>query len=396
MRSKLPYIILGGLFLGYVLLEILGPQPQNWNPSFRQDKSTPFGSELLYERLPDIFPGVEIRSVEESPAKVLKVFEKKKANYLILQEEFKTDQFEAKALLDFVERGNHVFIAASTFDGALADSLDIVNVDRYWAIFDLNDRAPAKDDYITIDPQYDPDQKHFPLLDNIVYNDFDYTDGAEVLSSNKTGRSMYIRIDRGEGSFYLHSVPLLFTNYSMVDPVNHQYVSKALSFMPVNDIIWDEHFKPGRVKTDSPVRYLLSDTSLSWAWFVALAGVLLFMLFESKRKQRIIPVVEPPSNTTLEFTRTVGMLYHSHADHKDISEKKIKFLLEHIRNRWNLPTHDLGPDFREKLSAKSGVHRTEIEQLFGLIDRIHNAKEVEEEALLQLSRWIEKFHESTR
>lgn len=396
MRSKLPYIVLGGLLVGYILLEILGPQPQNWTPSFRQDKSTPFGSELLFQRLPDIFPGVDIRSVEESPAKVLKVFEKKRANYIILQEEFKTDQFEAKALLDFVERGNHVFIAASTFEGSLADSLGVLNIDRYWDIFDLNGKSPAKDDYVLIDEAYDPDQKHFPLLDNVVYNDFYFTDADAVLSSNSTGRPMYIRIDRGEGSFFLHSIPLLFTNYFMVDPVNHQYVSKALSFMPVNDVIWDEHFKPGRVKMDSPVRYLLSDTSLSWAWFVALAGVLLFMLFESKRKQRIIPVVEPPNNTTLEFTQTVGMLYYSHGDHKDISEKKIKFLLEHIRNRWSLPTHDLGPDFRERLAAKSGVSRTEIEQLFGLIDRIHQAKEVDEEVLLQLSHRIEKFHEGTK
>ncbi|MBL0018352.1 MAG: hypothetical protein IPP17_18390 [Bacteroidetes bacterium] len=136
---------------------------------------------------------------------------------------------------------------------------------------------------------------------------------------------MFIRIDMGEGSFYLHSVPLMFTNYFMVDPVNNQYISKALSFLPVQDVIWDEYFKPGKVKTDSPVGHLLEQPALRWAWILALAGVLLFMVFESKRKQRIIPVIEPLNNTTLEFTKTVGILYFAHGDHKDISEKKIKF-----------------------------------------------------------------------
>ncbi|HEX2898266.1 MAG TPA: hypothetical protein VHS96_00960, partial [Bacteroidia bacterium] len=73
MRSKAPYILLAVLFVGYILLEVLGPQPTNWNPSYQQDKATPFGSELLFNRLPDLFPGAEIKSVEESPTKVLKL-----------------------------------------------------------------------------------------------------------------------------------------------------------------------------------------------------------------------------------------------------------------------------------------------------------------------------------
>lgn len=395
MRSKAPYILLAVLFVGYILLEVLGPQPTNWNPSYQQDKATPFGSELLFNRLPDLFPGAEIKSVEESPTKVLKLFEKKRANYIIIQEEFKTDQFEARALLDFVRRGNDVFIAASIFEGSLADSLSVRNLDEFWSIFDDMNNNPAKDDYLSFDQTYDPDQKHFPLLDNVVYNSF-YTGGDQILSTNKTGRNMFIRIDMGEGSFYLHSVPLMFTNYFMVDPVNHQYISKALSFMDVRDVIWDEYFKPGKVKTDSPVGTLLEQPSLRWAWLLTLAGVLLFMVFESKRKQRIIPVIEPLNNTTLEFTKTVGMLYYAHGDHKDISEKKIKFLLEYIRNRWGMSTTDFGSDFREKLTAKSGVHRMEIEQLFTQIERIQKSKEVEEEALLQLSRWIDDFYAKSK
>jgi hypothetical protein len=395
MRSKAPYLILVALFVGYILLEVLGPQPTNWNPSYERDKASPFGSELVYERLPDLFPGAEIKAVEESPTQVLKLFEKKKANYIIIQEEFKTDQFEARALMDFVKRGNNVFIAASLFEGSLADSLNVENVEDFWDIFDGNKGGPSKDDYLYFETAYDPDQKHFPMLDNIVYSDFVNFVG-EPLSSNKYDRHMFVRIDKGEGSFYLHSVPLMFTNYFMVDPVNSQYVSKALSFLPVRDVIWDEYFKPGKVKTDTPVGYLLEQPPLKWAWFVGLAGVLLFMAFESKRKQRIIPVLEPVNNTTLEFTQTVGALYYAHGDHKDISEKKIKFFLEYIRNRWGLPTTDFGSDFREKLCAKSGVHRMDIEHLFTQIERIQKAKEVEEAALLQLSHWIDDFYAKSK
>jgi hypothetical protein len=395
MRSKLPYILLAALFVGYILLEVLGPQPTNWNPSFERDKASPFGSELLYDRLPDIFPDVQVTIAEESPKKVLNIFAKDPVNYIVIQEEFKTDQFEARAMMDFVRRGNNVFIAASIFSGSLADSLDINNEDTFWDLFETFENSPAKDDYLSFDLAFDADQKHYPLMDNVVYNDF-YTNGDEVLSTNKTGRTMFIRIGLGEGSFYLHSVPLMFTNYMMVDPVNSQYIAKSLSFLPVENVIWDEFFKPSRIRTDSPVGMILEQTSLRWAWFLGLSGVLLFMVFESKRKQRIIPVLEPVTNTTLEFTQTVGMLYHAHGDHKDICDKKIKFLLEYIRNRWGLSTTEFTSEFKEKLTAKSGVHRMEVEQLFTQIERIQKAKQVDEEALLQLSRWIDDFYVKSR
>lgn len=397
MRSKIPYIILAALFVGYILLEVFGPQPVNWNPSFEQDKETPFGSQLVYESLPDLFPNSKVTTVEESPAKVLKTFEKKRCNYLIIQEEFKTTQSEATALMDFVRRGNDVFIAASIFNGSLADSLHIDNEKNYWDLFEGLGKTPAKDDYLTFPEKYDADRKHYPLLGNVIYSDLPYyTVNAEVLGTNSREENMFERIPMGDGFFYVHSVPLMFTNYFMVDPVNHQYISKCLSFMPDRDVLWDEYFKPGKVKTDSPVSYILDQTSLKWAWFVTLAGVLLFMFFEGKRKQRIIPVLEPPTNTTLEFTQTVGMLYFAHGDHKDISEKKIKFLLEYIRNRWSMSTTDLGDDFRDKLSAKSGVPRGEIQSLFTLIERIHQATQVEEEALQQLSRWIDEFYQKSK
>ncbi len=394
MRSKLPYIILATLFVGYILLEVFGPQPVNWNPSFEQNKDTPFGSELVYQSLPDLFPNSKVTTVEESPAKVLKTFERKPSNYLIIQEEFKTNQTEAKALLEFVKRGNDVFIAASIFDGSLADSLHANNAKNYWDLFEGLGKVPAKDDYLSFPADFDADGKHFPLLDNVIYSELPsyLMADAEILSTNKQGETMFVRIPLGEGYFYLHSVPLMFTNYFMVDPINHQYISKCLSFMPDRDVLWDEYFKPGKVKTDSPVSYILDQTSLKWAWFVTLAGVLLFMVFESKRKQRIIPVLEAPTNTTLEFTQTVGMLYFAHGDHKDISEKKIKFLLEHIRNRWSMPTTDLGDDFQARLAAKSGVPHLEVQKLFTLIGRIQEATEVEEAALMQLSHWIEDFY----
>lgn len=392
MRSKAPYIVLAVLFIGYILLEVFGPQPENWAPNYEYDKHRPFSSELVYQGLPDLFPENKIRVVEEGPDDVLREFEASKSNYIIIQDEFQTNQFEAKALIDFVKRGNNVFIAASVFTGSLADSLDVENEDEIWEIFDALDHSPAKDEYLSLNSELDPKEKHFPLLDNIVYNYFPGSSQGKRLGWNKQDRAVFLEIKKGDGSFFLHSVPLIFTNYYMVDPINHEYISKCLSVLPENDIIWDEYYKPGKVHTDSPVSYLLDNRSLKWAWFMSLGGLLLFIVFESKRKQRVIPVLEPPANTTVEFTKTVGRLYFAHGDHKDIAEKKIKHLLEHIRNRWSLPTTELTQEFVEKLSAKSGVEPHLVELIFKMANQIQKADVVEEAALVQLSLAIDDFY----
>ena len=394
MRGKLPYIIFAVIFLGYVLLEVFGPQPENWTPSYENDTDSPFGSYVLFESLTDLFPGNEIKVVEESPAAVLKEFEKERSNYIIIQEELKTTQFEAQSLIDYVERGNNVFIAAGDFVGALGDSLNLEQQEFLWIVGDEGE--VAREDYLVYGKEVDVEQRHFPLLNNVVYHRLPYGAEGDELSFNKGGNPVMTRIARGDGYFYIHSIPLIFTNYFMVDSINHAYISRAFSFMPNRPVIWDEYYKPNKVRSQSPVKYLLEARALKWAWMVLLGTILAFLIFESKRRQRIIPVVEPPVNTTLEFTRTVGRLYFAHGDHKDISEKKIKFLLEYIRNRWKLPTTEFSYNFIERVAGKSGVNVEEVQELFAQAQDIHSAETVSEETLVRLSRQMDLFYAKSK
>jgi hypothetical protein len=386
---------LAALFVGYILLEVLGPQPTNWVPNYAHNRYSPFGSELVYLSLEDIFPGQEVKIIEESPAKALKEFEDSPKNYIIIQDEFKTNQFEAKALLDFVARGNHVFIAANQFKGSLADSLKIRELDSDFISRGELTGGLSKTTFTHFSESIDEEQKDYPILDGIQYSYFPgYTDGFS-LGAYSDGHANFRAISHGEGQFLLHTMPLMFTNFYMVDTVNYAYISTAFSQMPVADVMWDNYFKPGKIHTESPVGYLLDNKSLKWAWFVTLGGLLMFMMFEAKRKQRIIPLIEPPANTTLEFTQTVGMLYYKHGDHKDIAEKKAKHLLEYIRNRWNLPTTEINEEFKQRLAGKSGYDRNKVDALFLKIQQMHKADEVEEEALLQFSGMVDHFYENT-
>ena len=394
MRNKLPIFILVALIIGYILLEVMGPKGDDWSPNYGSDRIEPFGSQLLHEGLEDIFPGQKVINVDVSPAERLREFQKERTNYMIVQQVLDVKGEDARALLRYVENGNNVFIAAVSLDGALGDSLKL-NSDSFWdRIWDEDE--VSKDNYVYLDEDYDPGEKHYPLLDNVVYNSYSAYYADDILSRNRDNDAIFVRVDRGEGSFYVHSIPYMFTNYFMVDPVNHEYISKILSFLPERTTYWDEYYKPGRLHVDTPVSFILDQRSLRWSWFLLLATVVLFIIFHGKRRQRVIPVVEPPSNDTLEFTRTVGRLYYLHGDHKDLAEKKIKFLLEYIRNRWHLTTRDLDDEFRRRLAGKSGAKRPLVDNLFNTVEYVQKSEKIGEENLWALHQQIDEFYKQSR
>src|SRR5690606_28020185 len=130
-----------------------------------------------------------------------------------------------------------------------------------------------------------------------------------------------------KGSFYLSSVPGAFTNYYVLKPRQNRYAAQALSHLPVAPVWWDEYQKQGPVGDSSVFRVLLCHDALTWAYYIALGALFLFVVFESKRTQRIIPVLEKPRNTTLEFVKVIGNLYYNHRDHRAIAEKKVNYFL---------------------------------------------------------------------
>jgi len=126
--------------------------------------------------------------------------------------------------------------------------------------------------------------------------------------------------------------------------------------------------------------------------YIVLFSILLFIFFEAKRKQRIIPIIKPLSNTTLEFTETLGRLYFQYKDHKNIADKKITYFLEYIRTRYYLKTENLDSIFLENLNKKSGVSLEKIETLFKHINFIQRQTTISESDLLELNRKMEEFN----
>ncbi len=154
----------------------------------------------------------------------------------------------------------------------------------------------------------------------------------------------------GKGQLYIVSTPYLFTNYAALDPQLCRYQSQLLELIDDNPVIrlssyYSSYYdRDYGTASDSPLRYLLEHTPLRWALFTAVGALLLFMLFLAKRRQRVIPYVEPKRNRSLEFVQLVGNIYYQQHDRNDLLQKKYTYFCEQLRRNQLI---DLGDRSRE-------------------------------------------------
>jgi hypothetical protein len=201
----------------------------------------------------------------------------------------------------------------------------------------------------------------------------------------------FIRIPFGEGQFLLHTQPAAFSNFHLLKNDHYQYAESILSYLPEGTIYWNSGLRDGKNISSSSFRYINSQPGLKWAFRIGLIAILIFIFFNAKRKQRIIPEITPLKNTTVDFTKTIGNLYYQEGNHHTIIEKKIIYFLEHIRNEYMIDTYALDEKFVEKLHLKSGKSFEDIQKAVSLIKKHRHQFQSTEADVIEINKAIEKL-----
>ncbi|QEC51803.1 DUF4350 domain-containing protein [Anseongella ginsenosidimutans] len=372
------------LALAYILVEWYRPEPVSWSQTYINTDKIPYGTYALFELLNESFPGADVETVRV-PAYNLFSDSTLTGNYLFIGPRFRTDEYDLEALLGFVGKGNTAFIAAGIFEQAFLDSLHI----------ETETGVMPPDSLVRFVSPYLANERYsYPPL-----APFTWFSGGDSLRSVKisedlSGKANFIRVSHGQGNFYLHSQPAMFSNYYVLRNRGHEYAFRALSYLPLKPVLWDEYYKQGRVGSKSLLGIIGRYITLRWAWYLLLGGVILYIVFLGKRRQRVIPLVEPLKNTSLEFAGVVSSLYYNQRDFKDIALKKCGFFLEHLRNRYQEASEDplADPGFVSRLSAKSGIEKASLEELFRSIAYVKVVDLITEAELHALNNRIEDFY----
>ncbi|MFM8363241.1 MAG: hypothetical protein ACKOA4_11140, partial [Haliscomenobacter sp.] len=228
-----------------------------------------------------------------------------------------------------------------------------------------------------------------------------------TLSGN---RMNFVRIPYEKGFFYIHTTPIVFSNLALLDEERTQYAFRALSHLPPGPLLWDHYSKtppsestddydPGarQLQSDSPLGYILSQPPLALAWYLILLAGLLFLLFRTRRRQRIIPVLPARHNHTLEFVKAIGRLHFLQQDHRSIALQNMKFFLQTLRERYAL--HGLAPDNPaavDIIHGKTNLPRQPLEKLFRMYQNIQRATRISEGTLIQFQQVLGQVNASVR
>ncbi|HEY8931348.1 MAG TPA: DUF4350 domain-containing protein [Mucilaginibacter sp.] len=370
------------LLIVFLVAQYNKPPEISWTPTLYYGDKIPYGTFITYHQLGDIFPGAKVVKTNSSIYKEFHDNSVKSGNYLIIAKSIKITRIDFAELKKFVQAGNSVFMASFSFGGYLADSLKIKTG------YEL--KNPTLN-FTNSELKQDKEYKFRNDAAGLYFENFDTTK-AVVLGMNNFGHSTFLSFKMGKGNLFITCTPLAFTNYSLLNNNNADYAAKALSYMPAAKIIyWDEYQNGDIEEDDSPLRVFFEHPQLQWAYYIALFSLVIFVLYEIKRRQRIIPIVEPLANSTLGFVTTVGQVYYEKRDNTNITQKKITYFLSHLRDEYHIKTNKLDQEFIEILAAKTGITHEFATELVNKILQLEKQRITDNE-LVNLNRLIEKFY----
>lgn len=399
MKKILPLIVIIVVLVvtAAIAISIKQTKTVDWEESFDEKSNKPYGVSIFYKELPNLFKDYKVRTVYHQPASYLSANSEDgygdhvaEGSFIIIGNSDYLEDDSVDELLNFVDAGNTLFISDYYFNQKFHDTLN-VSVDYIDNEKDSISYQSLK--YLNIE-----DIKIDRNAYMQYFSDFDSINHT-VLGNSKidTLRANFLKIPFGKGQVFLHTEPKAFTNYNLLKEDRYKYVEGIISYLPDNNIYFDSYIKiqtgyDGDVEKESNLSWFLEQLSFKWAWYTAVIFGVLFMIFNAKRRQRIIKIIKPLQNTTVAFVKTVSNLYFETQDHKNLIDKKITYFLEKIRTDYNLDTSVLNEEFTEKLASKTGKKKADVKKTIDFINWLRSKNEFFEENLVKLNRHIEAFY----
>lgn len=213
----------------------------------------------------------------------------------------------------------------------------------------------------------------------------------------KNNVSICSKIELGEGNLYVHTVPDLFSNAATRQSFYLDHFNNVFSQINADKVLLD---KPDpfsslfdRSDNKSPLQYILGNPSLSWAYYLLLATLILFVIFRGKRTQRIIPTMQKNTNTSMDYIKALSTLYQKQKQNSKLVRHMRDGFYHRIKSKYYIDHKD--EFFVEKLTAKSKIDAGEISNLTHKLNSTTGA-EFTDDQLIILYNQIESFYKKAK
>ena len=410
MKKWIPYTAGAVLLAALITLLFLHKEPRKFDGriTFDPKDKIPYGTYVAFHLLQHQFPNASIEVNRYSPEDWQNLsYDSAGQVLLIVNSYFNPTLSELNELNAFTKEGNYVFISCLQMNET-ARAFFRVQQEEVFNPFTIRDDYGVINMYDSFAVKLDSRTYTVPLqfvYPGVSYNNrftkYDSLFAYPLGYNGDDNMPNLLAINAKNGSIFLHTAPITFTNFFVLYNNNHQYYEKLMSLFPADakKIVWDEYFLLHKQSDNSNdddekglLSVLLSHKNFYVAFWLVMIVLALYFITEVKRRQRLIPAYSKPANDSLEFVTTIGKLYFEKGDHKNLADKLTIYFLDYVRNKYKLSTNELNESFVQRLSLKTGIAATELNKLIDTLVTIKLSDRISEQQLLQYHQQLENFY----
>ncbi|MFV0143560.1 hypothetical protein [Empedobacter falsenii] len=403
MKKKLG-ILLGAILLVGIFVFSFSKHrynlPKSWNVSLYQNSKDPYGLFIMHEELGKLSNG-KMKDLEKLSE--LKIDPKKAKDYavVVLGSEIYFDTVSKNLLSKIAENGGIVMIAdyydnfgddtngldEISLDETTIDSTEVDDNILYNQTININDHFELRTNKLfKIKKKKEIEHHYFSDITNdseifgtITYKDKAYPNYLKIKPKNYKGYYLY------------HAEPIYFTNYYLLNKDSYFYAKSVLEPLKGKTIFWYNTSKT-YAGSSSMMRFIMGEPALKAAWITLLVLLFFFLIFRSKREQRIIPIYTKEENHTVEFAKTISSLYQENGEVKDIVSKKIDYFLYKLRKTFLIETDDItNKQFIEIVAQKANLSQEECLEKLTILKNIYQKNQPNEHDLKIVYQIIENY-----
>ncbi len=356
-----------------VLLQIRADKGYTWEPSFEEVSTDPLGSQAftawlrtqvnVTDQITDARLSESLGDVDTSRA------------IIIITERFDPDAGSRLALERYLRKGGSVLISSNVLSDSMERFLEVRSRSSY-VTENIHDVSNPDRELPEL-----PSSFNSPLLPRRAFTWSGDTIGSyddpavygpwEPLVTGYNDVMLLGKRSIGRGEIYLAPNPGLFTNYAVLYDSLWYYTALMVEHFPRRPLVLDHHYKPKK-STQQGLLFTVSQyPALRFSYTTVLVTAVVFVLLGMRRRQRAIPIIDPPINTSIEYARTVAQMFEVGNMNANVAERMADQLARIVRRRTGIRL-GVDPPNVEHISQALGVPQDEITALLHDVESIRN------------------------
>ncbi len=381
-----------------------------WRPNYKYDNDQPYGTKYLYELLKDSYSDDEFHLLQKKPSAII---DEEETNSLLFYIGYNTfyDSVTVDWFKEYLLKGNKICIASDVLPFQLIN--EIYELDT---LLFYTDTIISK----TVNTAFDTTSSvkynfHHQFIKDTVPFTWRYFSETtmthywknylyEPISTIEKEKVNFLRIDYGQGNLFVFTTPLFLTNYFFITEDGFDYANEFFANLgDFNSIYWDDFSRlPGRnpggssINKNNPLEFILENPALRWTWYLFLLGIALFAIFKLKRRQKPIEIITPVKNTSIEYTKAVGLLHYKTSDHTDLANRLMKIFQHYISSKYGIAKHLEKEEQIKQLTLHSGLPSKRIESIYKSHFNIKFNPDPEVSNTIQLHSNLEYFYKNCK